>query len=347
MPDKINVLGLMSGSSLDGLDACLCAFQKLPSGWNFEIEEVRTFAFPDSIESELRRSYHHNQEKIIQLDSTYGKWIGQTVKDLAKRVQLIGLHGHTTIHDPQNKISKQIGDPEIVARITGKPVVANYRMADILLGGEGAPLVPMGEKWLFPEHDGFLNLGGICNASFNSASGKWTAGDIGPFNQVLNFYANKLGYPFDQSGDLARSGQLNHRLLDEWNQIDFFKSAFPKSLSNDWVRDHFFDLPDSPKDILRTFTSFITDRIADQINFHDPKKVMISGGGAFHSFAVESLQEKTRAQLALPSEEIISFKEALIFAFLGLLRHQNQYNVLSSCTGAREDSCSGDIYLPS
>jgi len=344
MKNKTKVLGLMSGSSLDGLDACLAEFVQNEDGWCYTIQKSETLIIPEHLVQHLRKSADMSAINLLSLDISYGEWIGSVVRELAQEADLIALHGHTVFHSPKDKISLQVGSGEVVHVLTNKPVVANFRNVDILLGGQGAPLVPLGEKLLFPQFHAFLNLGGICNASF-STNASWIAGDIGPFNQVFNHYAHKLGQPMDANGALARSGQMIARLVDKWSAIPYFKESFPKSLANQWVSNHFLDLKDEPKvDVLHTFGHFISDQIAQQINKHKPKKVLITGGGAKNGYLMELLRSKCHSELIVPDAQLIDSKEALIFGLLGLLRFQNEKNVLSSCTGASRDSSSGVIY---
>ncbi len=336
----------MSGSSLDGLDACLIEFSWRQGQWNYQILEATTIPFDPEIEKLLLAESNSDSIETDLIDQEFGKWIGNKVKQLASKAELIGLHGHTTKHEPENRTSIQIGNGQVVANMCGKPTVSNFRMADIMLGGQGAPLVPMGEKLLFPEYDGFLNLGGICNASMKLDKKSWIAGDIGPFNQVLNFYSSKLGKPYDDGGEIARSGSLKTELLKKWHHLEFFKRPFPKSLSNDWVRQNFFDAMEEPRDCLKTFASFITDEIAKRVNNYNPKKLLITGGGAYNHFAIDLLREKVKAEVVVPEKDLINFKEALVFGLLAHLRAMELPNVLSSCTGASSDSCGGDLFFP-
>lgn len=336
----------MSGSSLDGLDACLTEFSWKQGQWNYQILEATTIPFDPKIEKMLVPASSIDEIEQGLIDQEFGKWIGKKIKPLASKADLIGLHGHTTKHEPENRTSIQIGNGQVVANLCGKPTVSNFRMADIMLGGQGAPLVPMGEKLLFPDYDSFMNLGGICNASIRLKDESWIAGDIGPFNQVLNFYSSKLGKPYDDGGEIARSGSLKTELLKKWQHLEFFQQPFPKSLSNDWVRQNFFDETQEPRDCLNTFTTLITDEIAKRVNKYNPKKLLITGGGAYNHFVIDLLREKVKAEVVVPEDDLINFKEALIFGLLAQLRVMELPNVLSSCTGASSDSCGGDLFFP-
>jgi len=334
----------MSGSSLDGLDFCVAEFYQISNLWNYRITRSLTIELPSEFKTLLADSPTLNAKSLAELDLNYGKWIGKQIKLLDLEADLISIHGHTVFHSPDQGASLQIGNANEINRITAVPTVTNFRNQDIHLGGQGAPLVPMGEKHLFHQFSAFLNLGGICNGSFGSAD-KWIAGDIGPCNQVLNHYAKQLNVPFDAAGQLARSGQVNQSLMDKWNSLGFFNSSFPKSLGNQWVRDHFvIDVDCVPEDVLHTFSLFIAEKITSALNRYNPKQVMITGGGAYNIFLVEQIEKLTNVELVIANDAIVEFKEALVFGFLGLLRIRNEINVLSSCTGASQDSCSGDIY---
>lgn len=346
MNHKATALGIMSGSSLDGLDLCLATFSQNGSQWDFNINDCLTIELPRKLKSKLHESANLSQEALSRLDHEYGDFIAAAAKDMAPKAQIIGLHGHTVFHSPADKISLQIGSAQVVASRTGIPTVGNFRMKDILLGGQGAPLVPLGEKLLFPEYSAFLNLGGICNCTFKTSTEKWLAGDIGPFNQVFNFYANHLGHAIDRGGELARSGEVIPSLLEQWNRLEFFSLPFPKSLGNDWVRENFFELKEKPADVLATFAEFISTKIAYQIDEFSSTQILTTGGGTLNAFLIQQIQNKTSSKIVIPPLQILEFKEALIFGFLGLLKELNIPNVLSSATGASVDSCSGDLYFP-
>jgi anhydro-N-acetylmuramic acid kinase len=343
MKNKATVLGLMSGSSLDGLDACLVELEKVGSSWQFQILEAQTLPIPEVLTDQLRMSAQLPAKQLLALDAAYGEWIGSMIAPMTTKADLIALHGHTVFHSPQDKISVQIGSGEVISLRTRKVVVANFRNRDILLGGQGAPLVPMGEKLLFPNYDGFLNLGGICNATFRMGD-QWIAGDIGPFNQVFNHFAKLQGAPMDTNGDIAKSGKMIPELTELWNTNPYFSEPFPKSLANQWVAEHFLVSSFSPEDTLHSFAHFISDQIASIIRNHHPAQTLITGGGAKNTFLMNLLQSKCAQKLVIPENEIVDFKEALIFALLGLLRLRGEVNVLATCTGARQDSSSGILF---
>lgn len=345
--DKTTSLGIMSGSSLDGLDVCMATFQRTNSRWSYEFLDTQTLTIPENMQAQLSTSHLLGERDLKELDRAYGNWIGHQIKSYANKVDLVSVHGHTVRHAPLDGYSLQIGDAREIADITGKKTVADFRNLDIELCGQGAPLVPMGERELFHEYDGFLNLGGICNATFRKSDQSWIAGDIGPFNQVFNRYSKKLGKIFDKGGQMAREGSVIESLIHQWSQLSYFsQEQFPKSLGNAWVREHFFAQGQDAKDVLATFSEFISSEIARTINGHNPNRVIITGGGAYNTYFIEKLKSKTDVELVIPSKWLVDFKEALIFGFLGVLRVQGEVNVLSSCTGASQDSSSGKVFLP-
>lgn len=344
MGSKTTVLGIMSGSSLDGLDLCTTRFEKRTNTWTYQIMDCETIEIPKPLLAQLEESGSMDSIELLELDVKYGEWIGQTIKKTNHPLDLIGVHGHTVFHLPEKGVSCQIGNGGVINYITGIPTVSDFRNLDIQMGGQGAPLVPMGEKLLFSEFDGFLNLGGICNGSFGNGS-KWVAGDIGPCNQVFNYFSRKLGHNFDDSGGLAASGRVIQSLFDDWDSIDYFNKPFPKSLGNQWVEDHFIKEYDfSAEDILCTFSSFIAQKIGNTLKERNPRKVMITGGGTYNTFLIDQIRSLAKTEIVIPDQNLIDFKEALIFGFLGLLREGGETNVLASCTGASQDSCSGVIY---
>lgn len=346
---KYRVLGIMSGSSLDGLDICLSEFSDQSNGWSYNIKQCHTVDLPSNIKDTLLMSPH--LEDLSLIDKSFGRWIGEKIVEFIDRssYDLIGIHGHTVIHKPQDGKSIQIGSGREIAQITNCIVIDNFRQEDIMKGGQGAPLVPMGEKYLFSGYDAFLNLGGICNVSIHNAD-KITAWDVGPCNQVLNFFANQIGKPFDENGDIARKGTLDYQWLTKLNSIAYFRKLPPKSIGNDWVQRHFFDQTLKPEIGLHTFNEFLGYQTALEISNNLSKgKILITGGGAYNKFFIERLRHHLGEQheVLIPSDEIIEFKEALIFGFLALLKKLDLENVLASVTGASSNTSAGDLHVPS
>lgn len=343
-------IGLMSGTSLDGLDICFVRFEKTNHNWCFKILKAETVAYPEIWENRLRNSIQLTAEELLELNAEYGFYVGELTqgfisKHQLENIDLIASHGHTVFHQPQKKFTLQIGDGRAIKLITKFPVIYDFRSQDVLMGGNGAPLVPIGDELLFSTYDACLNLGGFSNISLK-INGKRIAFDISPVNIVLNKLAQKFNKNFDENGDLAKSGKINEELLTQLNFLDFYKQSHPKSLGVEWCNQHIFPLLEGniePLDLLATFTEHIGQQISNVINNNNLKNVLFTGGGAYNSFLIEKIRQKTQAEIIIPDEEIIDYKEALIFAFMGVLRQNNEINVLSSATGSFEDHSSGII----
>jgi anhydro-N-acetylmuramic acid kinase len=251
------------------------------------------------------------------------------------------------LHQPQKGITLQIGSGEEIAKITKQKVVCDFRTQDVELGGQGAPLVPIGDALLFPEYDFCLNLGGFSNVSFRQEE-KSVAFDICPVNIVLNFYANKIGLEYDTSGKIASEGKINEQLLEKLNALDFYKIAPPKSLGLEWVQKEILPLIEAHKISISSILSTFVEHIAIQITsiIGDSSSVLITGGGVYNSFLMQRIEKRSNVKIKQTSHALINYKEALIFAFLGLLKLDNQINCLKSVTGASKNHSSGVIFLP-
>ena len=342
-------IGLMSGTSLDGLDICYVKFSK-DKNYSFEIIKADTIQYPEKWNVKLKNAFTSDARVLFETDIEYGTFLGEKVNEFIKKhsikeVDFVASHGHTIFHKPEEGITLQIGSGEQIAKKTDITTVCDFRTQDVKLGGQGAPLVPIGDELLFHNYDYCLNLGGFANVSY-AKDGKRIAFDICPVNIVLNYYTRKIGLPYDDKGSLAASGVINEDLLKALNELDFYKQNSPKSLGLEWVEAFIFPLIDSynleTKDILRTYVEHVAYQIAKVIQ-QNPI-VLITGGGAFNSFLIERLEFYLQQQLPQALKLLIDFKEALIFAFLGLLRLTDQINVLSSVTGAKKDHSSGVIY---
>ncbi|MFY0600821.1 MAG: anhydro-N-acetylmuramic acid kinase [Cyclobacteriaceae bacterium] len=354
MKNLYRAIGIMSGSSLDGLDICLSSFSELNNSWDFEIERATTTNIPEGLKEQLRNSTGMDAEALEALDIEYGIWVGEAVKQfihsIKGEIDLVALHGHTVFHEPAQGISKQLGKGALVAEICGIDVVDDFRIDDIRLGGQGAPLVPVGEYHLFKGFEGFVNLGGIANISVLRGD-EIKAWDICPCNQVLNYFSAILGKSFDDGGALAKAGEINQSWLEGLQELDFFQKEGPKSLSNQWGYENIINRTKlDASDVLRTYTQLITDMISSDIsrNVSKGSKVLFTGGGAYNSFLIELMKHNLSgdAQVSIPEKDIIEFKEALIFGFLGLLKKLGRPNVFASVTGATADSVSGTIHKP-
>ena len=348
--DDVFVIGLMSGTSLDGIDLVYVKFDKI-NKQNFEIIQAETIAYSSKWKNTLQKAIEFTDKELKRLDNEYGCFLGETINNFTashkiNKTDFIASHGHTILHQPKKGITLQIGNGREIAKITNTKVVCDFRTQDVKLGGQGAPLVPVGDELLFSNYDYCLNLGGFSNVSFKKA-GKRIAFDICPVNIVLNHYVAQLGFQFDDKGQIASKGTLNQKLLDELNRLEFYKKIPPKSLGLEWVQDHVFPLIDrfetNIPSILRTFVEHIAIQISKII---DSNSTLITGGGAFNSFLISKIQAKAKIKITLPNKQFIDFKEALIFAFLGVLRVDNQVNCLSSVTGALKDHSSGVVFCP-
>ena len=350
---QYTALGIMSGSSLDGLDLAYCEFAENEGKWSYRITAAETIPYPEEWKMLLQESFYAGGEKLAENDVTYGKFLGGQASDFLRKHSLkpdiIASHGHTIFHHPEAGYSLQLGNGQAIALVTGIETVCNFRNKDIQMGGQGAPLVPIGDRLLFSEFDYCLNLGGIANISFEE-NGQRRALDTCPANQLLNHLSRQMGLPYDKNGETASLGKLDKMLFDQLNSVEFYEQFYPKSLSNEQVRDIFLPLlDDSPallEDKLYSAAKHIAYQIASATDSSSAKKILLTGGGAHNSFLVEAIRRECPQTLHLPEAQIIDFKEALIFAFMGLLRKAGRINCLASATGARRDSCCGVIYLP-
>ncbi|WP_347174867.1 anhydro-N-acetylmuramic acid kinase [Polaribacter uvawellassae] len=348
---KINIIGLMSGTSLDGLDLVYVTFDK-NSYENFEIKNSETIAYSKLWKEKLAKAIDKSDLELEKLDLEYGQLLAEKVnsfinKNRIKNIDFIASHGHTILHQPENRITLQIGNGQLLANKTQHKVVCDFRTQDVNLGGQGAPLVPIGDEFLFHQYDACLNLGGFANVSFKEHN-KRIAFDICPVNIVLNYYVNTMGIDYDNKGKIASAGIIHTKLLEELNSLNYYKTKPPKSLGLEWVQSTIFPLIDNKnleiKDVLATFV----EHIAIQISKSTKKcmNVFITGGGVLNEFLIKRIEHYSNLEIIIPNAQIINYKEALIFAFLGLLRVDNQVNCLSSVTGASKDHSSGEIFTP-
>ncbi|MCW3124770.1 MAG: anhydro-N-acetylmuramic acid kinase [Bacteroidetes bacterium] len=354
------VIGVMSGSSLDGVDIAYCTFIHENDNWRFTIDRADCFHYTKEWTDRLRSARSLDGRSLWKLHAEYGHllggMIGQFISqyNLTGKVDLISSHGHTIFHYPEEKFTTQIGDGAAIATITGLPVVCDLRSSDIALGGNGAPIVPIGDKLLFKEYNYLLNIGGIANITVKE-NGTIHAFDICAANQVLNYYASQKGLEYDKDGQSASSGKLHQPLLDALNELDYYKKAFPKSLDNGFSTDvvipliNSFDI--SVQDKLHTYCEHIAFQVRAHIENADPSassdaRLLITGGGAFNQFLVSRISAISSLEVVVPSDTVVNYKEALVMAFIGVLRWSGEVNVLSSVTGASRDSVGGALYHP-
>jgi anhydro-N-acetylmuramic acid kinase len=347
------VTGIMSGTSLDGLDLAACNFILQNGIWEFSIEHAITYPYTPDWKTRLQKLICSDAEELSRAHFDFGKLCGEFAKRFHTETGFdplcIASHGHTVFHNPERGYTMQIGNGASIATSCGKPVVCDFRATDISLGGQGAPLVPIGDQILFHQYDACLNLGGFSNISL-SRNGKRIAFDICPVNTVLNKLAAELGKSFDNEGDIARHGEIIPSMLESLNNLPFYARPRPKSLGAEWLELNVYPIINSDqqpvKDKLRTFIEHIVFQITRVISEYEITNMLISGGGAHNVFLLESLRKSTKCDIIVPESKIIEFREALVFALLGILRWFELPNCLASATGASHDSISGAVYLP-
>ncbi len=354
-PIGVTAIGLMSGTSLDGLDICLAEFILTKNNWEYTFIDATTIAYTQSFKEELSGAYTKTGRDLMLTDARFGSWCGKQVVEflsknghLNRKIDIIGSHGHTVFHEPTNGFSTQIGNGAHIAASTRIPCVNNFRSADVARGGQGAPLVPIGDELLFNDYQYCLNLGGFANISYKE-SGKRVAFDICPANMPLNIIVAKENFEFDENGNIARSGKVNQLLLRELNSLEFYSSPGAKSLGREWFEDKFSPIIQkysiSNNDLLRTICEHIAIQIANIISQKPKGKVLVTGGGAKNSFLVELIQNRIESSIVIPSIKIVDYKEALIFGFLAALFITKNVSCLASVTGASENSIGGSLYL--
>ncbi len=346
------VIGVMSGTSLDGIDIVTVEFNVLDKEWSFKILGKETISYSEDWVNQLKKAITFSDEKLRQLNENYTILLGSIIKEFITKYNLNDIdavcsHGHTILHQPQNGLTLQIGNLPNIAKIIGVKVVCDFRVQDVKLGGQGAPLVPIGDRILFSEYDYCLNLGGFSNISFEE-NNRRIAFDISPVNTVLNYYSNKMGLNYDDKGEISRKGNLDSELLNELNNLEYYSQSFPKSLGFEFVKEIVLPLIEKYSityhDKMFTFTEHIAIQTAKALP-SKKGKILVTGGGAYNIYLMERMQfHLPTIELIIPDSELLEYKEALIFALLGVLKLRNEINVLGSVTGAKKDHSSGMIY---
>jgi anhydro-N-acetylmuramic acid kinase len=354
-------IGVMSGSSLDGLDIVFAEFQEEGSKWGYTIKAAECYPYSKQWMEMLKNSIHLSAREYQLLHTDYGHYIGQEINrfieshKLQYQVGLVSSHGHTSFHMPERKMTAQLGDGASIASEVKLPVVTELRSMDLAFGGHGAPIVPIGEKHLLGDYHYFLNLGGIANISYNDPS-HYLAFDVCSANRLLNMIVSSTGKEFDEGGKIAANGKLNEELLGQLNSLDYYKLPYPKSLANDFGTDTVYPIVESfhlkVEDALRTYTEHIALQIAGAIDLLGKNisnaKLLATGGGAFNDFLIQrisTLLKEKNIGVVVPDSQLINFKEALVMAFIGILRWRQEYNVLSSVTGAGRDTINGALWM--
>lgn len=349
---KFKVIGIMSGTSLDGVDITACEFWINDNNWHYKIVKGKTYRYDETILKRLKVAQNLSGLELSQLDVDYGKYLGKLVRNFIQttsfKSDFIASHGYTVFHEPGKGLTLQIGSGAHLAAVSGVKTICNFRTTDVALGGQGAPLVPIGDELLFSEYVACLNLGGFSNISFREKNMR-IAFDICPVNYVLNFYTQKLGKPYDENGWYGQQGQVNSELLLQLNKLDYYQQQPPKSLGREFVEACIFPIISEAikvEDVLATLYEHIAIQLSTIITTLNIGNVLVTGGGAFNEYLIELLKLKTNHSIVVPNKELIDFKEALIFGFLGVLRELELPNCLASVTGASKDNVGGSVFLP-
>lgn len=354
-------IGLMSGSSLDGLDIVFASFTERGGQWTFKLEAADCVPYEEAWKNRLSGATLLSASEYCLLDIDFGHYVGELVNQFLEKfglqyqVSVIGSHGHTSFHMPAQRLTAQLGNGAALAARTGLPVVNDLRAMDVALGGQGAPVVPMGEKFLFPEYELLMNIGGIANISL--AGPTCIAFDICPANRVLNLLAQQRGQEFDKDGELAATGTINERLLQQLNAFSYYQKPFPKSLANEMGTHEIFPLLQSSgsslQDQLSTYVAHIAVQTASAVQQLlsqrdlSSARMLVTGGGAFNSFLMQQIREQLLplgVNVVIPDSSLVQYKEALIMGFLAVLRWRQEFTVLSSVTGASRDSIGGALW---
>ena len=342
----------MSGTSLDGVDLAHIHFTLQDGIWDFKILEAETVAYDSNWFNKLKNAVQFSELELGRLNEDYTALLAEIITNFIvthkiENLDAVCSHGHTILHQPQNGITLQIGNLPEIAKIIRQKVVCDFRVQDVQLGGQGAPLVPIGDQILFFNYNYCLNLGGFSNVSFDEYNTR-IAFDISPVNTVLNFYANQINLDYDDKGSIAKFGKLHQSLFDELNALSFYSKSYPKSLGFEFVKEAVLPLIESHEisreDKMHTFTIHIAFQVARALS-NKKAKLLITGGGAYNDFLIEKIQNYLpEMEIIIPEKKILEYKEALIFALLGVLKLRGEINVLSSVTGAKENHSSGIIH---
>jgi anhydro-N-acetylmuramic acid kinase len=347
------VLGLMSGTSLDGVDIAICSFYEKKDIWNFQIQFVKTYPYDKNWKEKLKNAYKANGRELMELDRAYGDFLSEIIKNAISESgimpDMVASHGQTIYHSPEKRMTCQIGHGANIAIGSNLPVISDFRSTDVALGGQGAPLVPFGDRMLFHEFHSCLNLGGFSNISFE-VNQQRCAFDICPVNIIINDLVGRMGYEYDEDGINGSKGTLNEKLLSDLDELMYYKQEFPKSLGYEWVESQFLPVINNCdiylNDKLTTVYYHIANQIGSVFNTYKLQNCLVTGGGAHNNYLIKLLESKTQTKIIIPDKNLVDFKEAIIFAFLGLQRFMNRINTFASVTGAVRDSIGGSIYMP-
>lgn len=353
LKNNYRVLGCMSGTSIDGLDLALVQFNIVNGNWYFEVELCQTIPYDSFWKQRLRQAHKISAEELKELDMEYALKLYEILSEFIITYKIGSLdavcsHGHTVLHKPDEGFTVQIGNQSMLSEMLGCKVVCDFRVQDVELGGQGAPLVPVGDRFLFSDYDVAVNIGGFANIT-KIHSQPLVAYDICATNTVMNVLSERLGKPYDENGDLARQGKVIDTLSERLKQLEFYQQKPPKSLGIEWVDEYVWPLLDEfedrpVEDQLATYVKHIAEQIAKEIG--GLNNVLITGGGAFNNFLISSIETYSKAKITIPNKQLIEFKEAIVFGLLGVLKLRGENNIYSSVTGATKDHCSGNIFSP-
>ena len=350
--NSYNIVAVMSGTSLDGIDIIYLNF-KWDNGWKYTVFESETTLYSRCWVGVLSGLIDRDISELKTIDRDYTTYLATVInkfidKNKIKNIHAVCSHGHTALHQPHNGVTYQIGNLPKLATLIHQTVVCDFRVEDVALGGQGAPLVPIGDALLFKDFDFCINLGGFANISAEENQQR-IAYDICPVNIVLNHYVKQLGFDYDDEGKIAASGKINNNLLEKLNALEFYTEIPPKSLGLEWVSKYIFPLIDSynleTNTILKTFIQHVAIQISKAINTKVKASVLITGGGVYNTYLIQNIQALTTHKIEQPNNETVEFKEAIIFGLLGVLKLRNEINCLSSVTGASRNHSSGKIYI--
>jgi anhydro-N-acetylmuramic acid kinase len=354
----MKIISLMSGTSLDGIDIAFCDFLKDQNkNWKFYLIHAKTYKYQDEIITKLKNAINYNSVEYLKFDAELGFYFGNVINTFINEfsidknsIQAISSHGHTIHHQPEQLLTSQIGHGSAIAIITNLPVINNFRIKDVFLGGQGAPLVPIGDQLLFSSlAQAFLNIGGITNISLK-VNETTVAFDICPGNLPSNHYVAERNLHYDKNGAIASSGKIHSELLNELNSLEFYNQTYPKSLGIEWLINSLYPVVDryllKLEDKLATINEHIANQISYVLKSNNIKKLLITGGGAYNTDLIERIKNNSNCEILIPNNEIIEFKEAIIFGLLGALYLLKEKNTLATVTGANRNSIGGVLHLP-
>lgn len=341
-------IGVMSGTSLDGIDISISKFS---TDHTFEVLSFKAITYPNFWREQLKSAHLLTGLNLLLLENRYSEYLAELIMEVLaeanQKVDFIACHGHTIFHQPAGRLTYQMANGGLIAQRTGITTICDFRRGDVAQYGQGAPLVPIGDHHLFGQYSGCLNLGGFANLSYSNGERR-VAYDISPANIVLNYLAERIGSAYDMDGQHAKNGTPDRNLLEKLNQLPYYSEAPPKSLGREWVEGSILPLLENGKteDLLSTCTLHIAAQVAHALNTISRKgEILVTGGGAFNTHLIDTLKAHTDQTLYLPQPNLINGKEAIIFAYLGYLRIKGEVNILSSVTGGKLDICGGAIYL--